>query len=103
MNNKTFWEAYAELGSKDFKTYAGISKLSDNELGYCFATNRAIADKCKKHLTTVSTDINVLIKKGYLFSIEIKDKITTVFSVSNNLLKTKSNRNRSKPTKKAQA
>ena len=78
MNNKTFWEVFAELGSKDFKTYAGISRLADNELGYCFATNRSIAEKCNKNFQVVSRDINDLIKKGYLFSIEIKEKSNTI-------------------------
>lgn len=78
MNNKTFWEVFAELGSKDFKTYAGISRLADNELGYCFATNKSIAEKCNKNFQVVSRDINDLIKKGYLFSIEIKEKSNTI-------------------------
>ncbi|MGL5125856.1 MAG: helix-turn-helix domain-containing protein [Fusobacteriaceae bacterium] len=72
MNNKTFWDAMQDLSPALFKTYAAINKLSDNEVGYCFATNESISIKLNKHEKSISRDISDLIELGYLFANQIK-------------------------------
>lgn len=72
MESKMFWDACSELNAPLFKTYAVIHKLCDNAIGYCFAKNKIIADRIRKHEISVSRDISELISKEYLYSIEIK-------------------------------
>lgn len=72
METKTFWDASFELSAALFKTFAAIDKLASNEVGYCFSKNSNIASKLNKHEKSISRDISLLIKSGYLFSIEIK-------------------------------
>ena len=72
MNNKNFWDAMQDLSPALFKTYAAINKLSDNEVGYCFATNESISIKLNKHEKSISRDISELIELGYLFANQIK-------------------------------
>lgn len=72
MENKTFWDACSELSSALFKTYAVIHRLCDNDIGYCFAKNKIIADRMNKHEISVSRDISELINKEFLYSLEIK-------------------------------
>lgn len=72
MENKTFWDACSELSSALFKTYAVIHRLCDNDIGYCFAKNKIIADRMNKHEISVSRDISELISKEFLYSLEIK-------------------------------
>lgn len=72
MNNKNFWDAMQDLPPALFKTYAAINKLSDNEVGYCFATNESISNKLNKHEKSISRDISELIELGYLFANQIK-------------------------------
>ncbi len=72
MNTKDFWIALDELSPRLFTTYAAISKLSDNEVGYCFSSNQGISAKLGKHKDNVSRDISDLIEKGFLHVIEIK-------------------------------
>lgn len=72
MNNKNFWDAMQDLSPALFKTYAAINKLSDNEVGYCFATNEGISIKLNKHEKSISRDISELIELGYLFANQIK-------------------------------
>ena len=78
MNNKNFWAAMQELSAPLFKTYAAIHKLSDNEVGYCFATNESISIKLNKHEKSISRDISDLIELGYLFSNVIKSGFKVV-------------------------
>ena len=77
MNTKNFWDAVNDLSPKLFKTYATIHKLSDNEAGYCFATNEGLSKKMQKHKDNISRDISELIKLEYLYSIEMKDGFIT--------------------------
>jgi len=74
MNNKDFWEAVRELSPKLFMTYSVIYKLSDNEVGYCYARNKSISEKIGKSIVRVSGDIGELKKLGYLNTIEINKK-----------------------------
>lgn len=67
MQTKTFWDACSDLSAALFKTYAAIHKLCDNEIGYCFAKNKIIAEKINKHEVSVSRDISDLIEKGIYF------------------------------------
>lgn len=72
MNNKTFWDAMKDLSPALFKTYAAISRLADNEIGYCFASNNDISTKLNKHEKSISRDVNNLITAGYLLVNNLK-------------------------------
>jgi len=74
MNNKDFWEAIKELSPKLFITYSVIYKLSDNEVGYCYAGNKAISEKIEKSTRRISGDLAELKKLEYLNVIEINKK-----------------------------
>lgn len=78
MNNKNFWDAMKDLSPTLFKTYAAISKLSDNQIGYCFATNKSISTKLNKHEKSISRDISELIELGYLFVNQLKIGFTVI-------------------------
>ena len=60
MRNDIFWKALKELTPKTFITYSALDKLSDNEAGYCFASNKALAEKLGKTHGTISKDISLL-------------------------------------------
>ena len=72
MTNKNFWDAMTDLSPGLFKTYVAVSRLSDNEIGYCFASNTDISNKLIKHEKSISRDINDLISLGYLFVNNLK-------------------------------
>lgn len=72
MNGKDFWTAIKELSNKLFAIYAAVSELADNDVGYCFSSNQGIAVKMDKHKDNVSRGISELVKKGFLYSLEIK-------------------------------
>ena len=74
MRNDIFWKALKELTPKTFITYSALDKLSDNEVGYCFASNKALAEKIGKNYKTISVDINLLKELGYIKFIEINKK-----------------------------
>lgn len=74
MNNKDFWEAVKELKPSLFKVFSVIYKLADNDVGYCFATNKGLSDKIGVHFKTISDNLQELKNLGYIHVIEIGKK-----------------------------
>ncbi len=58
MNNKNFWDAINDLGAGEFKTYAAIHKLCDNEVGYCFSSNQGLSQRLDKHESIIQRKWN---------------------------------------------
>ena len=74
MSNKDFWEAVKELKPKLFITYAAIYKLADNDVGYCYSTNKGLGEKIGKYKDNIARDVSELKEKGFLYSLEINKK-----------------------------
>lgn len=71
MNAKTLWDAVKNLNGNDFKLYAVICKLADNDVGYCFSSDSNIAEKIGRARETTCRGVNRLIDAGYLNVIKI--------------------------------
>lgn len=71
MSKTNFWEAVKQLKGNEFKIFIVIKTLGDNDIGYCFATNKGISDKVGLKPDTISRSISSLKKKDFLHTIEI--------------------------------
>ena len=54
MNRQIYWKAAKELKGNEFKMFSIIAMLEDNDAGYCFATNKGIANKIEVAERTVT-------------------------------------------------
>ena len=78
--NHYIYKALNDTGVTDgeMRAYILINELSKNNAGYCYSKNQTLAKILNKHEKTISSTISKLIKKGYLYAININRGSTVI-------------------------
>ena len=75
MTNKKFWDEMIDLSQGLFKTYVTVSRISDNEMDYCFTSNTNISKKLNKYKKSISRDIysrcELEAEQGYIKNLNV--------------------------------